>query len=1085
MVSNVQNVITKRKYNLGNPMGTTKKYWAGVEDLQQTPGFLERQEKEFNEKIPVEEFLSDERLDSSTTGRRDFLKFLGFSVAAASLAACETPVIKAIPYLNKPEEAIPGMAIWYASSFYDGQDFASILVKTREGRPIHIKGNKKYGLFNGGLNARINSSVLSLYDSDRLTNPLKGSEEISWDQADQEVMAALASAKASGKNIRLLTNSIISPSTNFAIKDLLESLNGEEGEIAKQVTYDAVSYNGISAANEKSFGKRSIPTYSFNKAKTIVSISADFLGTWLMSNDYAVQYGEARNPDGDFMARHYQFETLMSMTGSNADHRVAIKPSEEAKVLVAIHNKIASQLGGDKISLDTSSVDASVESAASDLISNQGKSLVVCGSNDESVQIVVNKINVLLGNYGKTIDLVNPVRLYQGNDQDVATLTKEMNDGKVDVLLVYGANPSYNLAYSDSFNAGLEKVGTSVYFGLYADETGTKCSYNLPDNHYLESWNDLSPISGEYALAQPTISPLYNTRQAQESFIKWSGQTTSYYDYLRGVWDFHIPEEEGLFTDIWNKSLLRGIYHGEKQVEEELVLNTEATQGLSSSLKKLESTSGDWELVLYQKTGIGVGTASNNPWLQELPDPVTKITWDNYFTVSLADATEMGANIYLGEKDPASLATLTVNSIEMTLPLVAVPGQKSGTVGVALGYGRGGNGEKIGRAAYQTDGDGQHIIVDGNPLPVGKNVYPMIKQGNTSTYSQYNVGLTLTGNTYPIALTQTQHTVMERDSVVRETSLDTYKTGDKESFNPAHTLAVHENGKMVNKPVSEVDLWAAHPVEGVGHRWGMSIDLTTCTGCSACVTACHSENNVPVVGKDEIRRARDMHWMRIDRYFSSEMSKERAASEGLGQVDMYRAMEVPSNNPQTVHMPMMCQHCNHASCETVCPVAATTHSMEGLNQMTYNRCIGTRYCANNCAYKVRRFNWFNYNAYSKFGEVNPAMDATARMVLNPDVVVRSRGVMEKCSMCVQRIQEGKLDAKKAGEPVIDGAIQTACSDACPTHAIRFGDLNDTKSVVRTEAESKRAYLALEEVGTKPNVYYQTKVRNTDNIENNA
>lgn len=1066
-------------------MGTTKKYWAGVEDLQQTPGFLERQEKEFNEKIPVEEFLSDERLDSSTTGRRDFLKFLGFSVAAASLAACETPVIKAIPYLNKPESAIPGMPIWYASSFYDGQDFASILVKTREGRPIHIKGNKEYGMFKGGINARINSSVLSLYDSERLTQPLKGGEEISWDQADQEVMAALASAKANGKNVRILSNTIISPSTKFAIKDLFDGLNTEETEIAKQVTYDAVSYNGIKAANEKSFGKPVIPAYAFNKAKTIVSVSADFLGTWLMSNDYAVQYGEVRNPNGPWMARHYQFESLMSMTGSNADYRTAIKPSEEGKIVVAIYNKVASQLGAEKISVDTSSVDSLVDAAAADLLKNQGSSLLVSGSNEEAIQLVVNKTNLLLANYGKTIDLVNPIRLYQGNDQDVAKLVEEMNNGEVDVLLVYGANPSYNLPYSDSFNSGLEKVACTVSFGLYADETGARCLYNLPDNHYLESWNDLSPVYGEYALAQPAISPLYNTRQAQESFLIWAGNSTSYYDYLRGVWDSNIPEGEGLFTDIWNKSLLRGIYHGQKMPAEELVFNPESMQGINGSINKLESNSGDWELVLYQKTSIGNGASANNPWLQELPDPVTKITWDNYFTVSLADAVEMGANIYLGEQDPASLATLTVNEIEMTLPLVAVPGQKSGTVGVALGYGRGANGERIGRAAFQTDGDGQHMMLDGKPVSVGKNVYPMVKQGETYTYTQYNVGLSLTGNDYPIALTQTQHTIMERDSVLRETTLNTYKTADKKEYNPPHVLPVHENGKLVDKPVSEVDLWAAHPVEGVGHRWGMSIDLSTCTGCSACVTACHSENNVPVVGKDEVRRARDMHWLRIDRYFSSDMTKERAAEEGLGQVEMYREMEVPSNNPSTVHMPMMCQHCNHASCETVCPVAATTHSNEGLNQMTYNRCIGTRYCANNCAYKVRRFNWFNYNAYSKFSEVNPAQDSMSRMVLNPDVVVRSRGVMEKCSMCVQRIQAGKLDAKKAGEPVKDGAIQTACSDACPTQAIRFGDLNDSNSIVRSNAQSKLAYLALEEVGTQPNVYYQVKVRNNDNLENNA
>lgn len=1065
-------------------MGTTKKYWAGVEDLHQTPEFLERQKKEFNEEIPVEDFLSDERLGSSTTGRRDFLKYLGFSVAAASLAACETPVIKAIPYLNKPEEANPGMAVWYASSYYDGQDFASILVKTREGRPIHIKGNSKYGLYKGGINARINASVLSLYDSERLTHPSKSGEEISWDQADNDIMAALASAKASGKQVRLLTNTVVSPTTKLAIDGFINDFNGEEGNGASHITYDAVSYNGMRSANEKSFGKDIIPSYKFNKAKSIVSIAADFLGNWLVSTNYAVQYGEVRNPKGDWMARHHQFETLMSMTGSNADYRTAIKPSDEGLIAVAIHNKIASKVGADKISVDTSSIDDLVDNAVSDLLDNKGNSLVVSGSNDEAIQLTINKINVLLGNYGKTIDLDNPINLFKGNDKEVATLVKDMNSGNVDVLLVYGANPSYSLPNAEEFNAGLEKVNTSVYFGLYADETGSRTMYNLPDHHYLEAWNDLSPTSGEYALAQPAISALYNTRQAQESILKWSGKNISFYDYIREIWDYYIPEEEGLFTDIWNKALLRGVYHADPMPASEVVFNPDAMQGVASSIKSVSSSGGNWQVVMYQKTGIGNGQSANNPWLQELPDPITKVTWDNYFTVSLADANEMGAHIYLGEENPASLATLSVNGVEMSLPLIPVPGQKSGTVGVALGYGRGGNGEKIGKAAYQTGGDGQHIIVDGNPLPVGANAYPLVAVGNTFAYRQYSSEFALVGSDYPIALTQTQHTIMDRDSIMRETTLNTYKTGDREDFNPFHTLAVHENGKLIQKPVKEVDLWSDHPVEGVGHRWGMSIDLTTCIGCSACVTACHSENNVPVVGKDEVRRSRDMHWMRIDRYFTSEMNKELGEEEGLGQVEMYRQMEVPSNNPQTVHMPMMCQHCNHAGCETVCPVAATTHSTEGLNQMTYNRCIGTRYCANNCPYKVRRFNWFNYNAYDKFSEVNPAQDSVSRMVLNPDVVVRSRGVMEKCSMCVQRIQEGKLDAKKLGEPVQDGAIQTACADACPTHAIHFGDMNDVSSLVRKDIESDLAYLALEEVGTQPNVYYQTKVRN-NNKDNNA
>jgi molybdopterin-containing oxidoreductase family iron-sulfur binding subunit len=1060
-------------------MGTTKKYWAGIEELHEKPSFLESQKKEFNEEIPTEEFLADNGLSTSTTGRRDFLKFLGFSVAAATLSACETPVIKSIPYLTKPEEVTPGMPTWYASSYYDGQDFASILVKTREGRPIFIKGNKKYGWFGGGINARINSSVLSLYDNQRLKHPIKDNEEISWSQADNEIMAALKSAKENGKQVRVLTNTIISPTTKYAISELLYGINGDEGTNAQQISYDSVSYSGIRKANKEDFDKNVIPSYHFEKAHTIVSISADFLDGWLMSTDYMVQYGKARNPENKWMARHYQFETLLSLTGSNADYRLAIKPSEEGLVAASIYNRIAKKSGAKTLNIDTSAVDEHTEAVANELFENKGKSIVVAGSNEVAIQKIVNGINVLLDNYGEIIDVDNPIYTYQGNEQETRALVAEMKTGKVDVLLIYGANPVYTLPHPQHFIEGLNNVKTTVYFGLYNDETGTNCKYVLPDNHYLESWNDLSPAEGKMALVQPVISPLFNTRQAQESFLKWNGNNSGYYDVMRQSWQYYIPEEIGSSDKIWNKSLLRGTYISGNNPYGPLEYAPNLS-GSVSRVNKLASSGGDWQIVLYKKTGIGDGSSANNPWLQELPDPITKVTWDNYVTLSLADAQKFGVNIYLGEKDPASMAMVSIDGYEVVLPVVPVPGQKSGTLGIAIGYGRGANGERVGRAAFQTDGNGEHIMIDGKPQPVGQNAYPFATFDNGLHFVNYNADFNLLEDTYPIALTQTQHTIMDRDSVLRETTLDIYKSGDKNAYNEPHTIAVHEGGKTVHKPVREIDLWEDQPVEGVGHRWGMSIDLTTCTGCSICVTACHSENNVPVVGKDEVRRARDMHWMRIDRYFTSDMNKEKAAEQGLGDVEMYALMEVPSNSPRTVHMPMMCQHCNHAPCETVCPVLATTHSFEGLNQMTYNRCIGTRYCANNCPYKVRRFNWFNYNGYSKFAEVNPAQDSFSRMVLNPDVVVRSRGVMEKCSMCIQRIQSGKLDAKKAGTPVKDGAIETACAEACPTNAIRFGDLNDKQTVVRTNTHNDRAYLALEEVGIQPNVYYMTKVRNIEN-----
>jgi len=423
----------------------------------------------------------------------------------------------------------------------------------------------------------------------------------------------------------------------------------------------------------------------------------------------------------------------------------------------------------------------------------------------------------------------------------------------------------------------------------------------------------------------------------------------------------------------------------------------------------------------------------------------------------------------------------------LKLPVYPMPGQTSGTIGVSMGYGRGGNNEDIGRAAFQCDELGKHIQDEnGNLVPIGANAFKLCSfQNGVLTYSGSG-NLSATNERYPLAGTQTHHTIMGRTSITKETTYDFWKANhqhNQEAYNPKVKLHSHEEGGHSEKNATEYSLWDEHPVEGVGHRWGMSIDLSSCNGCGVCITACHSENNVPVVGKDEVRRSRDLHWLRMDRYFSSIEDENRASwdesKDKIGEEFDYGKLEVPEDNPTVFFMPMLCQHCNHAPCETVCPVAATTHSNEGLNMMAYNRCIGTRYCANNCPYKVRRFNWFNYRDYRKFENTNPSQDQMARMVLNPDVVVRSRGVMEKCSFCVQRIQEGKLNAKKESRTVIDGDVVTACSDACPNDCITFGDWNDKDSKIREVSGSDRAYHALEEVGVKPNVWYQVKIRNTD------
>jgi MoCo/4Fe-4S cofactor protein with predicted Tat translocation signal len=1077
---------------------STKKYWTGLEDLHETPEFIQSRNNEFKEDLPVEAFLNDKRLAEASTGRRDFLKFLGFGLGAATLAACETPVIKSIPYVTKPEDITPGVANWYASSYSDGHDFASILVKTREGRPIHIKGNKQYGIAGGRTNARINASVLSLYDSERLQQPLKDGQAISWDDADAGVVRALDAAVMAGKKVRVLTGTVNSPSTQAAIKKFGE----KAGENFGHVSYDAISYSGMLEANEASFGEAFLPDYDFSKAKTIVSVAADFLSEWLFSNDYVGQYIQNRVPENGWMSNHFQFESIMSVTGSNADARKPIKPSQEGLVVASIYNQIARKAGAATISVSTSEVDELCALAADKLWADKGSSLMVAGSNSKSIQVLVNAINHMLGNYGNTIT-VNKLYLKKAKDSEIQALIKEMKAGEIGLLVIYGCNPAYNLHNAAEFKEALDKVhsvGTSVAISLYADETASLCQYQCPDNHYLESWNDYMVKSDFASVAQPVISPLYNTRQGQQSLLRWSGSEENYLDFMKASWSL-TAAAGSVFADYWNTAVHNGGVKLNAAAAQWLAFAGDASTAASDISKIAGMAGGEFEVVLYSKAGIGDGTHATNPWLQELPDPITKITWDNYISMAPVDVRARGYNEYIGEQNPATLVTLNAGGRSVTLPVLAVPGQKPGTLGIALGYGRGASGEKIGKAAYQTGEYGGYVKdANGNLMPIGANAYALATaMGDNTLFCNLNASIESVNGTYALATTQTQHTIMDRTSVLRETSLATFLAGDVDAYNPetklvfhgapkskddhghSHAEGDHAHGEEEHNDhkvhVSNIDLWGDHGVENVGHRWGMSIDLNKCIGCGSCVVSCHSENNVPVVGKDEIRRSRDMHWLRIDRYFTSDMNKKKGAAEGVGTIDMYRQMEVPEENPQVVHMPMMCQHCNHAPCETVCPVAATTHSNEGLNQMTYNRCIGTRYCANNCPYKVRRFNWFNYMAYAKFGEVNPAQDVTFRMVLNPDVTVRSRGVMEKCSMCVQRIQGGKLEAKKAGEPVKDGAIQTACAEACPTNAITFGDVNDTASKVRKDHQSDRGYYTLEEVGVKPNIAYMVKVRN--------
>ena len=1057
-------------------MGTTKKYWKGIDELKETPAYLEGRDQEFPQSMSVDEFLGDESLNEASTGRRDFLKFLGFSVAAATLASCEAPVTKAIPYVIKPENVTPGMPTWYASTYYDGASYASILVKTREGRPIFVKGNPDFGFTKGNVNPQIVASVLSLYDSTKLKGPkFKGAEKANWSaDIDAPIKSELASIKAKGGKIVFVTNTIISPALKAAIEKF-KATYGTEGNF-EHIQYDAVSYAGIRKANELSFGKNVIPDYDFSKAKTIVSVGADFLGSWLMSVEYQAQYGETRNPDAAWMSKHFQFESNMSVTGTASDYRAMIKPSEQAKVLSYILGKF-----GVRTSVPSDlqkDVAAIADRAVEELKKTRGESVVVAGANDVTVQVLANKLNSVIGAYSTTININNPVNLFASEDEKMYNFAKDLIAGKkTDAIFFYGANPVYTLPNGKEFSKALEGISLSVSFSAYEDETASKCKYITPDLHALEAWNDYAPKANHYSIAQPTIRPLFNAASVVESLLVWSDESV-----IRGGKDSKVAYR--FIRDTYESNAANTVrfdllVHNSCIDTEKQIASAEFNDAALSNLKYTQPAKGGFEIELYQKAAIGTGLQVGNPWLQEMPDPITKVTWDNYITMNPVQMKKLGYATTYDERHGLNLATVNVNGVELELPVVPSPGQTLDTVGIALGYGRGENGESVGAAAYVTkEYGGFELDENGNKLPVGKNAFKYTSYNN-GTFNYYTASDVKKSDKplYAIAATQIHHTVMGRHSIIKETTLDIYKSTGKEAYNPSNMLVTH-HGEV---PVSEFDLWEAHPVEKIGHRWAMTIDLNQCYGCGSCLVACQAENNVPVVGKHEVRKGREMAWLRIDRYYSSEQEVATGLKKDRKNFD-YDEAELASLNPKVVHMPMMCQHCNHAPCETVCPVAATNHSNEGLNQMAYNRCIGTRYCANNCPYKVRRFNWFNYPSYKKFTQVNPAQDDLGRMVLNPDVTVRTRGVMEKCSFCVQKIQAGKLVAKTEGRPVQDGDVTTACAEVCPSGAIIVGDWNDINSMVRKSSEEKRSYQVLEEIGVKPHVWYKTKVRNDENAE---
>jgi len=1015
-----------------------KKHWQSFGELNQSEAYNKDVKDEFREDLP---FVADESKSflEAKAPRRDFLKYLGFSTAAAAAAAsCEMPVKKAIPFANKPEDVVPGIAKYYATTYVQDGDAISILAKVRDGRPIKIEGNELSPITLGGTSARVQASVLDLYDTSRLRFPTIDGKEVTFEAADKSIAAALNGP------VVILTSTITSPSSKAVVAQFLAKYPG-----SKHVTYDAVSYSGMLLANEATYGVRAIPSYKFDAAKAIVSIGADFLGTWLSPVEFAKQYStgkklDEKNPE---MSKHIHFETVASLTGSNADEKYLHRPSETAAVAAALLSAVNGQGTGN---IADTKLKVGIEKAAKALNANKGAALVVAGSNDVNVQIIVNAINNAIGANGTTINFSETINTRQGVDADFAKLIDEMNAGAVNTLIVYGANPAYSWFDADKFKAALKKVKTTISFNGKVDETTELCKYAIPDNHFLESWGDAEAKTGHYSFLQPTIYPLFKTRQWQDSLLKWSGATEDYLAFLKNFWAAKLGGVAG-----WDVALQDGVLNPAAQAPlKAAAFNGAAVAGAVATASK---KAGAVELVLYEKVGIGAGQGASNPWLQELPDPVTRATWDNYVIVSPAMAKSLlGIDLNNGGQadayevnPPKKVVKVTVGNKSIELPALIIPGTHSNTIGIAVGYGRS---EKVGKSA----------------AGVGKNAYALASLSNGSVnFSNENVTITVTGEKYPVALTQT-HSRYDTDQgnrteVVKELTLAAYKH---------HPTEIRDERQKELEPWGGLEKFESqgtiYPVyDRPGIKWGMSVDLNTCNGCGACVVACNAENNVSVVGKPEVLRGHEMHWLRIDRYYSGDME-----------------------NPNVVFQPLMCQHCDNAPCENVCPVAATNHSSEGINQMTYNRCIGTRYCANNCPFKVRRFNWADYTGADSFGDnqvgiVNDVVldmnDDLTRMVLNPDVTVRSRGVIEKCSFCVQRLQEGKLKAKKDSRPLSDSDVKVACQQACPTNAITFGNANSKESaitMVRKESPNRQFYV-LEQLHVLPGVTYLAKVRNAD------
>lgn len=984
---------------------TPKQYWRSLDDLHDSPAMRE---------LRARRFPDTEGDLGYAVSRREFLRLMGASAALAGFAGCRRPVEHIVPYVNQPEQVVPGNPRQYATTMTVGLDACGVVVESHEGRPTKVEGNELHPDSMGKASAIHQAAVLSLFDQDRPQHPLRSGQQATWQEFLDFWRARYSDESGrQGAGLAVVSESFASPTLSRLRAEFISTFPK-----ARWVTYEPISdeniFTGIKAATEAELRL----VHRYDQADVIVSLDADFLmtDTNMVANTHRFAQGRVVSGRSDDMNRLYVAESGFSVTGAMADHRLRLQTSQIPRVaaLLAIElQRLGAELGQLAISgnVATEGIDNKwIVAAAKDLLQAKSKSIVVAGRRQPpAVHALVVAINEALGNNGTMIEYRDAVDVAFPDRNALAELAREIDAGGVKTVIVLGGDPVYNAPADLNFSQALGRVETTIHLGAYCNETSKASTWHIPQSHFLEEWGDARASDGSLSLIQPLIAPLFASKSAIELLqLIVTGSEISGYDAVRRSWSKLLPELT--FETQWRRVLHDGILANSASPAVQPRVQWSAVNNLLASAP-LASSSAGLELVFQPSPAIYDGRFVNNSWLQELPDPTTKLVWDNAAIMNLATAAKVGINTStFGRLDTREYEMVSIRheGHAVEAPVFIVPGYADDSIGIYLGYGQ----KSVGRVGNGT----------------GVNAYTL----RTSAQPDVALGVTVTrtANSYPLSNTQNYHS-MEGRPLLREVSFAEYKTGAE--LQPP----------LVDGPAL-VPLWKEHEYKQ-SPQWGMTIDLNLCTGCNACIIACQSENNIPVVGKKEAGYGREMHWIRLDRYYAGDAS-----------------------NPQMNFQPVPCMHCENAPCEQVCPVAATSHDRQGLNVMTYNRCIGTRYCSNNCPYKVRRFNFYNFTY--KTPEIQ-------KMANNPDVTVRSRGVMEKCTYCLQRISEAGIGAKLKGVPLRDGDVRTACQQTCPAGAIVFGDILDGGSQVAQKKQNDRNYVILGEWHTKPRTSYLGKLRN--------